>query len=454
MMKKLLSIILCAASITANAQYLQLESGPFNKVLRKAQSENKPICVFFIPAKSVPVPKGFIDVRKSTRLGSYFRDKFICYAPDVKDTSFQFLLKKFKVQRVPAFIYTDTGGNLIAKKSEMLKSEDPIIRNTETVLEKIRSGRTLSWYESEYKNGRRDTSFLKKYILEREGSEIFTNQLLIEEYAKQFPMQELNTFDQTAFILQAGPVYDSPLYQLIHSNMKVVDSVYQSLPLALRSEINQRISGNTLAEAIRLKSNTLLNKADEHIRRLCQNSNNYRYTNFLVDDARLTYYRAVKDSIRLLSTLSYHVDYYFYSVKPDTFAIYKKKFPDLAKSLSEEKLEKPPLGDPAVQATFANYINARYIIIAPIELNNAAWEVYKQKTQAMDYLLKAMLWSRRSIELDPQAAYYDTLAHLLYRVQFYAEAEQTQLKAIKLADAGPQKQRLKQELNLMKSRRL
>lgn len=43
--------------------------------------------------------------------------------------------------------------------------------------------------------------------------------------------------------------------------------------------------------------------------------------------------------------------------------------------------------------------------------------------------------SKRSIELSPVSAYYDTLAHLLYRLDFYAEAESMQKKAIELGKA-------------------
>jgi hypothetical protein len=47
-----------------------------------------------------------------------------------------------------------------------------------------------------------------------------------------------------------------------------------------------------------------------------------------------------------------------------------------------------------------------------------------------DYLFKAMLWSRRSLELSPKAVFYDTYAHLLYRLKFFDEAESMQRKAI------------------------
>ncbi|HMF73842.1 MAG TPA: hypothetical protein VK616_20315, partial [Flavitalea sp.] len=68
-----------------------------------------------------------------------------------------------------------------------------------------------------------------------------------------------------------------------------------------------------------------------------------------------------------------------------------------------------------------------------MELNNAAWSFYLMAGDNSDYLMKAMLWSRRSLELAEKAAFYDTYAHLLYKLKFYSEAESMQKKAVAAA---------------------
>jgi hypothetical protein len=68
-----------------------------------------------------------------------------------------------------------------------------------------------------------------------------------------------------------------------------------------------------------------------------------------------------------------------------------------------------------------------------MELNNAAWSFYLMAGDNTDYLMKAMLWSRRSLELAEKAAFYDTYAHLLYKLKFYSEAESMQKKAVAAA---------------------
>ena len=89
------------------------------------------------------------------------------------------------------------------------------------------------------------------------------------------------------------------------------------------------------------------------------------------------------------------------------------------------------------------------------ELNNGAYGIYETGTQNPKYLTNALLWSKRSIELDPQAAFYDTLAHLLYRLGFYSEALATQEKAVELARSTKQPYKhLQDELVKIKNKTL
>lgn len=70
-------------------------------------------------------------------------------------------------------------------------------------------------------------------------------------------------------------------------------------------------------------------------------------------------------------------------------------------------------------------------------------------------LFRAVQWSRRSLELAPNATYYDTLARLLYRLKFYSEADENELKAIRTSAAKSAEQReFKKALAQIKSRTL
>ena len=66
-------------------------------------------------------------------------------------------------------------------------------------------------------------------------------------------------------------------------------------------------------------------------------------------------------------------------------------------------------------------------------LNNGAWGVYQTGTRNPQYLSRALLWSKRTVDLAPAAYNSDTLAHLLYRLGFYSEAEARQAQAVAFA---------------------
>ena len=93
-------------------------------------------------------------------------------------------------------------------------------------------------------------------------------------------------------------------------------------------------------------------------------------------------------------------------------------------------------------------------------LNNAAYSFFTAGTHNPAYLLKAITWSRRSIDLNPLSGFYDTLAHLLYRYGFYSEAEQEQNIAIEMArkedmaEKSTTEKHLKAELLKIKKRTL
>ncbi|WP_449438535.1 hypothetical protein [Pedobacter steynii] len=69
----------------------------------------------------------------------------------------------------------------------------------------------------------------------------------------------------------------------------------------------------------------------------------------------------------------------------------------------------------------------------PSLLNNAAWDYFTLGTRNKNHLSKAILWVKRAIDLKPMPQYYDTLAQLFYRMEFYDEALLNQKKAIEMA---------------------
>lgn len=63
------------------------------------------------------------------------------------------------------------------------------------------------------------------------------------------------------------------------------------------------------------------------------------------------------------------------------------------------------------------------------QLNSSAWDFY-EKTDNKAYLLKAEAWAKKSTELEPGYANFDTYAAVLFKLGKYPEAKTTATKAI------------------------
>ena len=59
--------------------------------------------------------------------------------------------------------------------------------------------------------------------------------------------------------------------------------------------------------------------------------------------------------------------------------------------------------------------------------------MYQTGTRNGQYLWRALQWSKRTVDPDPAAHNYDTLAHLLYRLRFFSEAVAMQEQAVATA---------------------
>ncbi|PRY52597.1 hypothetical protein B0I27_10563 [Arcticibacter pallidicorallinus] len=446
----ILATVLCNTTI---AQQLRSEKGSLTLASSKAKSENKPICLLIIPPENVPVPPGLLNVRKDSRITPFLNDHFINYIPSVDDREYGSLKKKYHVQQTPVLLFLDGNRQLLYRIFPNFKDADGLLGDLKNALNKAKSATSIGWYESEYFKGNRDTMFLKAYIAERESLGIYFNYRLVQDYADQLTLKEIRTVPITAYLLHRGMIYGSTLYNLVVSDIKLRDSAWASFPLKERAEINDRITLNTFEQAVKTKDRNLGAKSADYQRTIWSDKN-YRFAQFRYDSELIRFNRAIKDTSRLLDLLPYYIERYYLNVTIDTLQKYKKLYPMLLVEGEKNMTTRPALYDPENWKVVLRQLEARQVLSAPVELNSAAWTVFEySKDRRM--LMKALLWSQTSIKLDPIAEFYDTLAHLLYRLEFYLEAERTQLKAIALAKgAGRSSERYKAALVKMREKKI
>jgi tetratricopeptide (TPR) repeat protein len=183
----------------------------------------------------------------------------------------------------------------------------------------------------------------------------------------------------------------------------------------------------------------------------------------------LYYYKSVKDTSRYFQRASSYYDNYYMKVSADSI----KKMTSTRNELNLEQAKKK--AEAASKIKLDSIAKAGGKIISVLRdtftvrtristgnsyastLNNIAYEFYSTGTKNLTHLSKALIWSKRSIELEPKSEYYDTLAHIYYAMKIYNEANATQKTAVEIARTTKQIQKAEQyikELKKMEAKQL
>jgi len=424
-MKQLLSALLFLVSLTAFAQNIPFEK-TFEDARRKSQEENKPLLVLITmtpPANVTDYLSGFYSPEASVK----FKESFVSYRTTKEDCKASCpIISKYKVSTFPAFIFIDSKGGLLFKDFGHSVIPDKYLRMAERALA-LSKEKSILTYDNEYALGNPDSAFLREYISRRITAGFMNNARLIDEYVDKLTVKDLEDYHKVLFILEAGPTSDSKAYRLVNTDRKIIDSIFKTEPLEKRKKMNNTIINNSLADAIALKSPRKAESAASFTRNSW--GKNYQEGQKHYTLKMLQYYRAVNDTSNYFPQASFFYDQYYMRISADSIKRREQKQLEEARAEALKQLQASPAKNGVKTITFTTTSSNSL----PVELNNAAYTFYQMGTKNANHLTKAVLWSKRSIELDPQPAYYDTLAHLLYRLGFFAEAESTQEKAITLA---------------------
>ena len=426
----LLLTIALFISIGLQGQKINYELS-YEKARALSLKQKKPLAVLITiqsPVYSPDYLKGLNDERVIEK----FNSNFINFKVDREDTATaRILIKEYNIYRFPSLVFFDIKGGLMFSDVAILAFPQQLLDVIDKAIEATKEN-SLADFDSLYKAGNDNTSFLKGYILKRERAGISNNAELIEKYVEGLKVSDLNRYDEVLFILKAGPFADGNAFKLSRTNKYLIDSIYKTEPLADRTamnnatisnSMNSAIAGKNLSRAVAAASFTSSTWGKD------VKEGQKRYQLKILD-----YYSGVKDTARYLKMASSFYDQNYMNISADSvrkidslnFKASKDKAMENAKEISRVRTS-----DLTFRRTLISTV-AVYHEIEKVasELNNVAWSFYLMAGKNDDYLVKAMLWSRRSIELSPIAPFYDTYAHLLYKCRFYDEAETMAKNAI------------------------
>lgn len=443
-MKHLLQIVFAVLSASGplQAQGLRVEKDSLAQVWARARQQNKPVLVLLAPP---PPPANLPPALRKSRTESGLMAPAVVAALNkdflIKELAFgsaesAAVVRQYTVSQWPTYLYFDPDGSLLYRSAGNAPLPQRYLNDLRAVREAQASPQNLSYFQTAFRQGNRSVDFLKGYIGKRRQLGQLVEPALLDAYVQQLPVHALDRAAEVVFILENGPVVGSRAQQLTRLNQKLYDSLYKALPAARRFAINDAIITNTLAQAITANDRNLAALGADFARRTWDN-------NFLLGSAAyernmLRFYGATKDTTSFLRAAISFYERKYMAVSADSarkavaaLQAFRQEQAATIRRLANAKKGAGPAG--------SGVTTVRPVAVggAPLsflqELNNGAWAVYQTGTRNGLYLWRAVQWSKRTVDLDPAAYNYDTLAHLLYRLRFYSEAEAMQRQALAAA---------------------
>ncbi|QJD97465.1 hypothetical protein HH214_17085 [Mucilaginibacter robiniae] len=422
-----------------------------NTALDDAKIHAKPIFVYIDIQHPIPPKPGIVIIKSGLedhQVAAYYNRTFINVKLNYSDSTFVSFKKIYPLEtkEFPIYLFFDAEGGLVYKGLSLNNSLGQYYLDMAQQALKVQaSDKNISKYETLRRQHKIDAATLKEYIALKEKFGLYNNADLVDEYVDKLTIGAFNNYNEVLFILNAGPLAYGKAYNLCFSNRKITDSIYKTEPLEIRKAINNHIIVNTRNEAIRTRNFNLAIQLSNFVRGTW--SNDYARGNKAATEETIYYYNVVKDTANYYRQASYFYDNYYMGISADSARRLKVKALNELKQNSTTRIKtlNAEIKKSNTSINSAGSTKHKLALISsssvgnPINdvadiLNNAAYNFYKLDTHNLNYLSKALVWSKRSIELSPDTwAYYDTLAHILYRLSFYEEALVEQKKAIQLA---------------------
>lgn len=281
----------------------------------------------------------------------------------------------------------------------------------------IAAGETMGKLIKQYKKGFRSQSLLRKLLEQYQIFDQYTDQQVLSDYVSRLTVQELNNFETVAFLLRSGPAYDSQTYQLAYTNRKMVDSLYTTLPLPTRKEINGRIQRQTFREALDKKSFALAQTLGSRVANTWQS--NHLRGNIARSYYPMKYLQLCGDTISYRSYARNHYNNYYYRLDQDSLAKV-----DYANNQNMNISRRGFALDSVENLRFQNWLEKhrpRYVKTQVDNLNYGANQLLALGKEDPEVLFDGIRWMHKSIALLPDRGQsHHILAKLLYQIGFYA----------------------------------
>lgn len=430
-----------AHQLAAQPKFLQNLS--YDSVQNLAKLHDRPMFLVFHQRSEQFSP--FTEVSISQKTKDILHDQFVSGVVRIAPDDINHPMLKAYHLKTPIYLFTDKDGYPLLRYNKQIRQEDTLMKLIDSA-KTIAAGETMGKLVQQYKKGFRSPSLLRKLLEQYQAFDQYTDLQVLNDYVSQLTVQELNNFETVVFLLRCGPVYNSKTYQLAYTNRKMVDSLYATLPLPTRKDINGRINRRTFREALDKRDFSLAQNLGMFASRSWQP--HYLRAQMSQSFYPTEYKRLVRDTSTYLPMARNYYSTVFYYVDPDSLA--KLDFANNRNGNTPRRGRQ--ILDSTENILFQQWIEKnrkQYQEEQARNLNYGARQLLGFGKDNLDALFDAIRWQQKAIALRPERGqYHHTLAQLLYHVGFYAEAEAEQQKAIELYK--PQKHYYKQMREVLK----
>ncbi|MEA5459730.1 thioredoxin domain-containing protein [Arcicella sp. LKC2W] len=418
-MEKLFTTIFLSFTILSNyAQEINFEKGSWQETVAKAKAQNKPIFIDFFTTWCGPCKELEQKVYSKPEVIQKMNVSFINFKIDAEKGEGPDLARKFDVSAYPFLVWADKNQNVLLTDAGYMPVNE-FLKSVDNALNQYREGR-LEDYETQYRAGKRDANFLADFINKRHAM-VMDNRELVEQYLLAIPTAEQTSEKTLKLLSQNTFTLNGKAIELLQNQ-----AIFKKYGISTLETVSTTIM-EYFRNALRTKNLDLLEKLaglNLKLNPVEAGRQNERY--------RMEFYKSMNNTPKYLETAQNLADKYLMNISKEELNKQNlAHFQEFMLPYRTGKQDSVKIGK--VRFDAMKKLHSRYASINfASDLDGLAEEFYKNVSEKA-VLQKAIVWAKRANEIDETPDYWNTYAHLLYKMGIKSEAITAEEKALNLA---------------------
>lgn len=294
-MKKYFLLLCLPLVLQLNAQDgIRFEESSWNRLLQKAQKENKLIFLDAYTTWCGPCKMMSQDVFPDKKLGKYYNDRFINAQIDMESEEGRQLAKKYEVRAYPSLLYINGDGAAVHRVVGYQDAEQ-LVATAEIATDPQLN---LAGLSQRYEAGEREPDFLLKLAMAHSNAMDGKHLDALEAY---FDTQsDWSSVENMELLFMLTDDIDSPLFKYLAENRKDFETMFGEK--AVVGKLQQMVSQQLYKDQSELPS---LEKVDQLYARAYPDLADKLSARFRID-----YYRMAGDTENFLDATAHYLETY------------------------------------------------------------------------------------------------------------------------------------------------